>query len=94
MAGAVDVAEAQIQEGAEGGPLWLRHMRPAMDGGCVPDVGVGRRDVEIAPDEQGATSRTRLTDPARQPLEPGQLAVADRRVKDRSAARSKAASAG
>ena len=52
LAEPVGVDEAPLEQAPERLPLRLRDVRPAVDGPRVPDVVVGRGDVEVAADEQ------------------------------------------
>ena len=52
VGGTPRVGESPRQERPEGRPLRLRHVRAAVCRRRVPDVVVGRRDVEVSPDEQ------------------------------------------
>ena len=58
-----------------------------MDGRRVPDVVVGRGDVEVSPDHKVAAGRAGVADPATEALEPGQLAGVERRVHDSAVGR-------
>src|SRR3990172_4984468 len=57
-------------------------MRAAMCPGRVPDIVIGRRDVEIAPEDERAARIGGLVEPPREPLEPAQLALVPGRIED------------
>ena len=79
---AVDVDQAPVQQVAERRALRLRHVGRAVDGRLIPDVDLGRRDVEVAADHERLRRRRVLVEPAPQALVPGELARVERRTDD------------
>ena len=79
---AVAVGEAPVAEPRERLALRLRDVRPAVGRDRVPDVVVGRGDVEVAAQDQRLSRVARLVEPALEPLEPRELAVVERAADD------------
>ncbi|PYM15703.1 MAG: hypothetical protein DMD81_14335 [Candidatus Rokuibacteriota bacterium] len=78
MVQAVRVVEAPLAQPCERLTLSLRDVRPAVARFRIPDVGVFRRDVEVAAEDERLPGIARFPEPPREAIEPDELGFVER----------------